>query len=260
MPTLAPTNSSLPPTASGCRIASSTFCATTRAASADSRSGSTTANSSPPSRATVSPARRQCCMRVPIARSSSSPEPWPSVSFTRLKRSRSTKSSPTCQSLRRACMSACSRRSRKSARFGSPVSGSDCASQAILSSASLRRRNWPSWLPVTCTARIRRSSGSRTRRLKVAITPITLPSDCTGKAKALRRPRRAFCTRRETRSSARVSGTQIGVPDSQIRPASPSPRAKVISRDSSRRPRYSSGSAAQPSRKRSTPADSSTPK
>ena len=53
------------------------------------------ANSSPPKRATVSPARSSPCRRGPIARSSSSPAWWPSESLSTLRLSRSTKSSAT---------------------------------------------------------------------------------------------------------------------------------------------------------------------
>src|SRR5712691_7446078 len=52
------------------------------------------ANSSPPSRATVSESRTTAESRVPAATSSSSPTLWPIVSFTTLKSSRSTKSTP----------------------------------------------------------------------------------------------------------------------------------------------------------------------
>ena len=58
-------------------------------------SGSTTTNSSPPRRASVSPSRSS---RAPAWRprfSSSSPNAWPSVSLTSLKRSRSSSSRPT---------------------------------------------------------------------------------------------------------------------------------------------------------------------
>ena len=48
-----------------------------------------TANSSPPSRATVSPERSSLAMRTDTCCSKESPTAWPSVSFTSLKLSRS---------------------------------------------------------------------------------------------------------------------------------------------------------------------------
>ena len=53
------------------------------------RTATTIANSSPPSRATVSPARTQSRRRSAVRCSSSSPAPWPSVSLTFLNPSRS---------------------------------------------------------------------------------------------------------------------------------------------------------------------------
>ena len=53
-----------------------------------------------------------------------SPAAWPRQSLTSLKRSRSTNSTATPPACGRARRSACSRRSRNSARFGSPVSES----------------------------------------------------------------------------------------------------------------------------------------
>src|SRR6267154_2060488 len=59
-------------------------------------------------------------------------------------------------------------------------------SRAICRCCSWRARNCPIWLPITCTARNRRSSGSRLRRAEKAMTPIVLPPDATGNANAPR--------------------------------------------------------------------------
>ncbi len=67
-----------------------------------------------------------------------SPAAWPKESLMSLKRSRSTNSTATPPPSRLARRSACSRRSRNSARFGSPVSVSCSAWCASRDSASLR--------------------------------------------------------------------------------------------------------------------------
>ena len=76
--------------------------ANTSTASASGASSMSSANSSPPSRAAVSDGRTDAASRPATAASSSSPLPWPIVSFTTLKSSRSTKSTPTVRSVRRA--------------------------------------------------------------------------------------------------------------------------------------------------------------
>jgi hypothetical protein len=55
-----------------------------------------TANSSPPSRAAVSPARRQLVSRSLTIISSASPAEWPRLSLTVLKSSRSMNSTASC--------------------------------------------------------------------------------------------------------------------------------------------------------------------
>ena len=105
------------------------------------------ANSSPPSRATVSPVRTLSWIRRPTSHSSSSPTGCPRVSLTNLKSSRSATSTATEVELRwRSCI-ACSRRSENSARLGRPVRGSRNAMSATVSSScrfSSRRVNWRS--------------------------------------------------------------------------------------------------------------------
>ena len=68
------------------------------AASGPSTSVISTANSSPPSRATESPARSVSVRRAPTVHSSRSPLWWPSVSLISLKRSRSIISTASCAS------------------------------------------------------------------------------------------------------------------------------------------------------------------
>ena len=88
MPTDAPISRSTPET-ENVRCSASRIFSATSAGAGGRASGSSTANSSPPSRATVSLERRTALIRGPIWRSSSSPWWWPSVSLTSLNRSRS---------------------------------------------------------------------------------------------------------------------------------------------------------------------------
>ena len=97
-----------------------------------------TRNSSPPMRATVSPPRTDAREPLGGGDSTSSPAPWPMVSLTRLKRSRSTKSSPTIPPRRPTRLSACSSRSSSSARLGRPVSSS-CRARRRISSDTCDR-------------------------------------------------------------------------------------------------------------------------
>ncbi len=91
------------------------------AASSWTAPGSRTMNSSPPSRARVSPSRRQPANRAPTCRSSSSPASCPRVSLTCLNPSRSRNSRPTDEP---RCARARSSRSNSRARLGRPVRGS----------------------------------------------------------------------------------------------------------------------------------------
>ncbi len=125
MPMLAPANTSCPSTRKGGASARCTRSATAMASSSPETPSTSRVNSSPPSRATVSPARRQLSSRRAICTSSSSPARWPRLSFTSLKRSRSRKSTAKCAASRPlARAKATSRRSLKSARLGRPVNGS----------------------------------------------------------------------------------------------------------------------------------------
>ena len=97
-----------------------------------------TTNSSPPSRPTVSVARRATTKRRATAWRISSPASCPSVSLTSLKLSRSMKNAATGCCWRAARTSICAARSWISVRLASPVSESCSAWCASWSCASLR--------------------------------------------------------------------------------------------------------------------------
>ena len=86
-------------------------------------------NSSPPSRASVSPSRKPCCSRVQTWRSSSSPAAWPQVSLTSLNWSRSRNIRACRPLLRSRRSSAICRRYSNSRRLVSPVNASWVACQ-----------------------------------------------------------------------------------------------------------------------------------
>jgi len=90
--------------------------------------GSTTANSSPPSRAGTSSGRRAAVSRCPSTRSRWSPAWCPSVSLTSLNRSRSNSRSATGEPSVRSRTSCA--RSASCERFGRPVSASVRASRS----------------------------------------------------------------------------------------------------------------------------------
>ena len=89
-----------------------------------SRASQSTTNSSAPKRATVSAGLRTYRMRWDSSTRKSSPELWPRLSFTCLKRSTSMKSTASKPATRLSRRTAPERRSSSSARLGSPVSGS----------------------------------------------------------------------------------------------------------------------------------------
>ena len=125
MPIDAEVKTSCPSMSKGIDSSRCTRSATREASAAVSTPSTSTANSSPPRRATVSPARRVRSRRREIWMSSWSPARWPSESLTTLKRSRSRKSTAKPPRPRPFARSrAIPRRSMNSARFGSPVSAS----------------------------------------------------------------------------------------------------------------------------------------
>ena len=89
-----------------------------------STSGSSTPNSSPPRRATVSAVRSVVLSRSATSWRSTSPWWWPSVSLTSLKWSRSMIITASPPPRRSAARSACWMWSRNSTRLGRPVSAS----------------------------------------------------------------------------------------------------------------------------------------
>ena len=135
MPMLAEMDSSVPASTNGLAMEARSFSAMTAADPGRSRSVSTTMNSSPPNRASVSSARIESRMRPATARNKSSPTPCPRPSLICLKLSRSTNSSPTRPSWRAARSSAWSSRSTPSRRLGKFVSASWCARCCSFSSA-----------------------------------------------------------------------------------------------------------------------------
>ena len=124
MPMLASTSSVRPSIENGSRRPASSWRATTLASPGRRRAGSSTPNSSPPRRATVSRSPSDCSSRCATSSSRRSPAWWPSVSLISLKWSRSISITAEATSARRPAVIACSMRSRKSVRLGSPVSAS----------------------------------------------------------------------------------------------------------------------------------------
>ena len=107
--------------------------------------GSRMANSSPPTRATVSWLRTVSTSRWLTCWMRSSPAAWPRVSLTVLKWSRSTKNMHTGSPTRRDRTSSCSTRSSKSRRLGSPVRASCQAMCETFSSSSRFCRAVAAW-------------------------------------------------------------------------------------------------------------------
>ena len=122
------------PSLKGCLRASSSRSATSVGLVSGDRSPTSTTNSSPPRRPSVSTSRTTACRRVATPFSSSSPVAWPSVSLIVLKLSRSMKRAATDVPWRVERASICSTRSTIRVRFGSSVSGSWVAMNASSSS------------------------------------------------------------------------------------------------------------------------------
>ena len=122
MPQLASMLSVAPATSIGRLSAASSFVVAPSASLRSATSGSSTANSSAPMRATVSLERVERSRRRATSRSSASPWARPSVSFTSRKRSRSSVSRAGPSSSPVARRSACAVRWLSSERFGRPVS------------------------------------------------------------------------------------------------------------------------------------------
>src|SRR6267378_2424187 len=140
MPIDAPLNTSWSASWNGVRNSSCRRSATLLASATLGTSSSRMVNSSPLSRATVSPGRRMVWSLRPTSMSSWSPSTWPRLSLITLKRSMSSTSTEKLVWCRRfSSARRCSRRSRKSARLGKPVRESWNASWSSLSAT--RRRS-----------------------------------------------------------------------------------------------------------------------
>ena len=137
MPTLAVTVKLRPSSVKGRCSASITRRAAASAPAASERCTSST-NSSPPRRATLSIWRTPAARRSPISTSTRSPKAWPRVSLMCLKWSRSSCSSAKGSPSRAASASARSTRSASSARLGRPVSASVWASVSMRWLAAMR--------------------------------------------------------------------------------------------------------------------------
>ncbi len=134
------------PSLNGCSSASSRRSAISSGPAASESSSEITTNSSPPSRPSASASRTTASSLAATARRSSSPTPWPSVSLTSLKLSRSMNSAATGVWLRRERAIICSTRSRIKVRFGRPVKASwvarnESSSSRRVSSSSVRWRS-----------------------------------------------------------------------------------------------------------------------
>ncbi len=117
IPVVAVTASVIPSMFIGLEIAASRSRTMPRASSGPMMSGTTIANSSPPSRATVARPLLARTRHSATSHSSRSPVSWPSVSLTSLKRSRSNRAIAALP----VSVNALAARSRNRARLGSPV-------------------------------------------------------------------------------------------------------------------------------------------
>ena len=127
MPTLAVSRSTCSPTRLGAPSATSSFSAISAASVGSDTSVSSTTNSSPPWRLTVSAPRTADSSRRAASCSTWSPLAWPSVSLICLKLLRSRNSSARREPRRLAFAIAWAKRSSSSTRLGNSVSGSNSA-------------------------------------------------------------------------------------------------------------------------------------
>ena len=273
MPTLTPTSttaSSL--SANGSRTVAAMRAATPLAVARSAPSGSSTANSSPPRRATVSPGRTQRHRRRANSCSRRSPTWWPSVSLTSLKRSRSSSRRPVGRPSRSVARTASSSRSCSRTRLARPVSASWVAwwrSRACCSSASVVSRTTATSRLSPSSAMVRRASSTgkvppsgRTAR------PCQRPSAPPARSPAGRKRRKSgkSCSKRRPASPPRprpnmASAAGLAVPTrpSSANATTPSKLCCTMlrirrSRRSSSRPRASASSASPRSTSRPSSA------
>ena len=158
-------------------------------------------NSSPPKRATTSPPRTLARRRSATTRSSSSPAPWPSVSLTTLKRSRSSSSSATSAPSRAATASDWGRWASRNARFARPVSGSCSARRRESASACARSSAEASTFATASTNRTSSSVNSG----RCAVRCRTSTAAALAERIGALRPRTSPFSRRTAACSKRVS-------------------------------------------------------
>src|SRR6266702_1254663 len=144
-PTLAVTHTSCPRSRNGSASTATIRAATASAACWSTGCSSRIANSSPPSRASVSSSRTQPRSRPATPLSSSSPAACPSPSLTTLKSSKSRNRAAKRSGWRVRRASVWTTRSRNSARLASPVSGS-CSAWYSRRPSSLASWRWSAWL------------------------------------------------------------------------------------------------------------------
>ncbi len=179
---------SLCPAASAADIASSILAATSPASRAPSMPVSTTRNSSPPKRPTVSDSRTTPVSRRAAACKARSPAPWPWLSLMRLKASRSTNSTPTLRSWRRAEAIAVSSRSSVRPRPGMPVNASR-------------------WLTVASAPRSSRTACASARAPSADSTSRSLA--CTRRASRRLSRRRSMSTAEPSRRASSARAAEI---------------------------------------------------
>ena len=141
------------------------------APASDAASSHTMTNSSPPYRATESPARATDRSREATSTSTSSPTRWPRLSLIALKPSRSRNTTESGRPLREAAAMAASRRSSSSLRLASPVSWSCSARCSSSSWRRTRRSTWPAWRARAAWISRLSSSNSRSRPKSETTTP-----------------------------------------------------------------------------------------
>ena len=124
------------------RSTAATMRPATRRASSWDDPGRSTANSSPPWRATKSSPRTATPIASATRRRSSSPAEWPAMSLTCLNRSRSMYRTVKVSPWRRARASSAPARCSKPRRFATPVSGSWRASAWACAVARRTRSRW----------------------------------------------------------------------------------------------------------------------
>ncbi|MDQ1678394.1 MAG: hypothetical protein QOC93_3538 [Actinomycetota bacterium] len=254
-PTPASTVMATPPTTTGSPSTASSSRARASAIPAPDGTpgsrGSRRANSSPPSRASISPSRSASPSRTAVLVSRRSPAACPSVSLTSLKWLKSSRRSPSAvpsAPLARTC----SPRSSRQFRFGRPVRASWVASCSLRVATVLRR--WCTWAlrsaDTSAPAKVAIASPSRSPRTtsdrkQSRTSPIATPPLSTsgvdstvGSARAS--PPGAPCQispcalPRVRRRDSGPSSSSISTTSAEKRPAAPRTAAAITSVSSSR--------------------------